>query len=103
MFLSKVYWFYIFRKNFPIVFNLYKQWGNTETGDYDISPGLRRTYKFPISFPNRCFIAFPVLFGDWAGNVAWTNEMRNDLIIVKYEEWRSDRQHLHTGFVAMGI
>ena len=80
----------------------FKQWGNNETGDYDISSGLRRTYSFPITFPNRCFIALPVLLGDWAGNVAWTNNIYNDRVIIRYEEWNSDRQRCHTGFIAIG-
>lgn len=78
------------------------QWGNDTTSDYDISPSSSKSFNFPISFSKNCFIVLPVLYGSWGGCVVWVYSKTLTNCTVKFEEWSSNTQRVHLGYIAIG-
>lgn len=78
------------------------QWGFDTTSDYDISPSQSKTINFPITFQNNCFIVLPVMCGSWAACVCWVSAKTKTNYTIKFEEWASDKQSVHVGYLAIG-
>lgn len=78
------------------------QWGNDTTSDYDISPSSSKSFNFPISFSKNCFIVLPVLYGNWGACVVWVYSKTLTNCTVKFEEWSSNTQRVHLGYIAIG-
>lgn len=79
-----------------------EQWGNDTTSDYDISPSSSKSFNFPISFSKNCFIVLPVLYGSWGCCVVWVYSKTLTNCTVKFEEWSSNTQRVHLGYIAIG-
>ena len=78
------------------------QWGNDTNSDYDISPSLSKTFNFPTTFLKNCFIVLPVLYGNWGACVVWVYSKTLTNCTVKFEEWASNTQRVHLGYIAIG-
>ncbi len=78
------------------------QWGNDTNSDYDISPSLSKTFNFPTTFLKNCFIVLPVLYGNWGACVVWVYSKTLTNCTVKFEEWASNIQRVHLGYIAIG-
>ena len=78
------------------------QWGYDTNSDYDISPSLSKIFKFPTTFPKNCFIVLPVLYGNWGACVVWVYSKTLTNCTVKFEEWASNTQRVHLGYIAIG-
>lgn len=79
-----------------------KQWGTDTNSDYDISPSLSKTFNFPTTFLKNCFIVLPVLYGNWGACVVWVYSKTLTNCTVKFEEWASNTQRVHLGYIAIG-
>ena len=79
-----------------------EQWGFDTTSDYDISPSLSKSFNFPVAFSKNCFIVLPVMYGSWAGCVCWAYAKTLTNCTVKFEEWSSNTQRVHLGYIAIG-
>ena len=78
------------------------QWGTDTNSDYDISPSLSKTFNFPTTFLKNCFIVLPVLYGNWGACVVWVYSKTLTNCTVKFEEWASNTQRVHLGYIAIG-
>ena len=81
---------------------MFKQWGFDTTSNYDISPNMSKTFNFPVSFSNNCFVVLPVLYGSWGACVVWVHSTMLNNCTVKFEEWASNIQTIHLGYIAIG-
>ena len=79
-----------------------KQWGFDTTSNYDISPNMSKTFNFPVSFSNNCFVVLPVLYGSWAGCVVWARFKDLTKCTLGFEEWANNTQGVHVGYLAIG-
>ena len=89
----------------PIIISLLlvsKQWGFDTTSNYDISPNMSKTFNFPVSFSNNCFVVLPVLYGSWAGCVVWARFKDLTKCTLGFEEWANNTQGVHVGYLAIG-
>ena len=78
------------------------QWGTDTNSDYDISPSSSKSLNFPVAFSKNCFIVLPVMYGSWAGCVCWVYAKTLTNCTVKFEEWASNTQKVHLGYIAIG-
>ena len=80
----------------------FKQWGTDTNSDYDINPSSSKSLNFPVAFSKNCFIVLPVMYGSWAGCVCWVYAKTLTNCTVKFEEWASNTQRVHLGYIAIG-
>ena len=78
------------------------QWGTDTNSDYDINPSSSKSLNFPVAFSKNCFIVLPVMYGSWAGCVCWVYAKTLTNCTVKFEEWASNTQRVHLGYIAIG-
>ena len=88
---------YIRKSNREII-----QWEADTNSDYDISPSLTKTFTFPTTFSKNCFVVLPVLYGNWGPCVVWVHSTMLNNCTVKFEEWASNIQTIHLGYIAIG-
>lgn len=66
------------------------------------SDNMSKTFNFPVSFSNNCFVVLPVLYGSWAGCVVWARFKDLTKCTLGFEEWANNTQGVHVGYLAIG-